>query len=96
MKAVEATMTSKGQVTVPAALRKALSLKPGDRLIFSQDEAGTITVEARTEALADLRGIVGRGDGEPVGPVDGARIAAWIEEGHIARWRRTRASKDDA
>ncbi len=28
------TLTSKGQATIPAAIREALSLKPGDKIIF--------------------------------------------------------------
>jgi antitoxin PrlF len=43
----EATVTSKGQITVPNALRKALGLKQGDRLRFVQSPDGSIRLEAR-------------------------------------------------
>ena len=43
----EATVTSKGQITVPSALRKTLGVKPGDRLRFVQAPDGSIRLEAR-------------------------------------------------
>jgi len=43
----EATVTSKGQITVPNALRQALSIGTGDRLRFVQAEDGSIRLEAR-------------------------------------------------
>lgn len=32
-----ATLTSKGQVTIPSKIRRLLSLKPGDRLLFETE-----------------------------------------------------------
>ena len=43
----EATVTSKGQVTVPNDLRKALDIAPGDRLRFVRTPDGSIRLEAR-------------------------------------------------
>jgi AbrB family looped-hinge helix DNA binding protein len=43
----EATVTSKGQITVPGALRRALGVAPGDRLRFLRSEDGSIRLEAR-------------------------------------------------
>src|ERR1700758_854069 len=43
----EATVTSKGQVTVPNDLRKALDISAGDRLRFVQARDGSIRLEAR-------------------------------------------------
>jgi AbrB family looped-hinge helix DNA binding protein len=73
----EAKLTSKGQLTLPARLREALSLKPGDKVVFVEDEQGRIVLEARTRTFADLRGIV-----RVRGP---ARIEEWIEEARSAR-----------
>ena len=53
----QAKITSKGQITLPAAMRRALNLNEGDRIAFSQDENGRFYIEARTNTLADLRGI---------------------------------------
>ncbi|CAM2757175.1 MULTISPECIES: AbrB/MazE/SpoVT family DNA-binding domain-containing protein [Methylobacterium] len=95
MKATEATLTSKGQVTVPASLRRALGVKAGDKLVFTQDAHGRFLVEARTDALAALRGIVGRDTCDPIAPVDGARVADWIEASRGARWERTHDDSQD-
>ena len=43
----EATITSKGQITVPNDLRKALDIAAGDRLRFIRAPDGSIGLEAR-------------------------------------------------
>ena len=54
-------ITSKGQITVPKAVRETLALKPGDRLAFSIHDDGTVTVEAETVELKTLRGVLRSG-----------------------------------
>lgn len=39
------TLTSKGQVTVPKAIRERLGLHEGDRLLFRIDDRGELVVE---------------------------------------------------
>ena len=51
-------ITSKGQITVPKAVRETLALKPGDRMSFVIREDGTVTVEAETVELPSLRGVL--------------------------------------
>ena len=53
---VAARLTSKGQVTVPKAVREALGLQFGDEVIFRVD--GTRAVLARTADLLDLAGSI--------------------------------------
>ncbi len=43
----EATVTSKGQITVPNDLRKALDISAGDRLRFVRAADGSVRLEAR-------------------------------------------------
>jgi AbrB family looped-hinge helix DNA binding protein len=43
----EATVTSKGQITVPNAVRRELGVASGDRLRFVQAADGSIRLEAR-------------------------------------------------
>ena len=38
------TMTIKGQVTIPKAVRDALHLTPGDRVHFDVDDRGAVVV----------------------------------------------------
>jgi AbrB family looped-hinge helix DNA binding protein len=51
-----ATMTSKGQITVPKEIREALGVRPGDRLAFRARDDGSVVVEAETVDLMTLRG----------------------------------------
>lgn len=50
------TLTSKGQVTIPAEIRQALRLQAGDRLVLHLTDGGfTATVE-RTPKVKDVYG----------------------------------------
>jgi AbrB family looped-hinge helix DNA binding protein len=44
---IMATITSKGQITLPAAHRKAWSLKPGDQIAFDAPGAKSSRIEPR-------------------------------------------------
>ena len=52
------TLTSKGQVTIPKAVRDELGLRVGDRVAFRVLEDGTVVVEPETIDLLDLEGIL--------------------------------------
>ena len=39
-----AKVSSNGQITVPLEVRRALDLKPGDKILFIQNEMGQITI----------------------------------------------------
>ena len=43
----ETTMSIRGEVTVPFPVREALKLRPGDTVIFDQDEAGRVLLRAQ-------------------------------------------------
>ncbi|HWL85872.1 MAG TPA: AbrB/MazE/SpoVT family DNA-binding domain-containing protein [Polyangiaceae bacterium] len=53
-----ATVTTKGQVTLPKKIRQRLGVRPGDRVAFREKEDGTIVVEPETIDLMDLYGVV--------------------------------------
>jgi AbrB family looped-hinge helix DNA binding protein len=50
------TLTTKGQVTIPAEVRRQLGLKPGDRVAFivDADEVRLVRQETRVEAAFGL------------------------------------------
>lgn len=49
---LHSTVTKKGQTTIPGEVRKALRIKPGDRLAYSvEDDHATIRVHGGTRAL---------------------------------------------
>lgn len=47
-----ATITDKGQVTIPIAIRKIFNLQPSSRLIFSIDEERIIAQPIKTDLLS--------------------------------------------
>jgi AbrB family looped-hinge helix DNA binding protein len=52
--AVEATVTSKGQVTLPKALRKELGIDAGSRVRFTVGDNGKAQLEKVAYSLDDL------------------------------------------
>ena len=56
----ESTISSKGQITVPKAIRTRLHLKVGDRLRFLVDADGSVRLAAATRDVATLRDILPR------------------------------------
>ncbi len=53
-----ATLTSKGQITLPAELRRVLSLESGDRIEFFRQADGVYGLRPLTGSVRDLKGIV--------------------------------------
>ncbi len=54
-----ATITSKGQITLPKSVRERLGIEAGDRVEFVESEQGFLVVPA-TRDIRSLKGIVGR------------------------------------
>ena len=54
----EATMTSKGQVTIPVEIRKAMGLEAGERVVFTRLDDGTTVMRAKTRSILDLKGLL--------------------------------------
>lgn len=52
-----ATVTSKGQVTIPAEVRARLGLRPGSRLAFVATEGG-YEIHPQAASIRDLKGAV--------------------------------------
>lgn len=55
-----ATMTSKGQITVPKEVRADLGLEPGSKVMFVKVGDGQYRLLARTGELTDLAGALQR------------------------------------
>ena len=54
----KATITSKGQVTIPKRVRERLHWKTSDRLDFTVDASGRAIVELATGDIRELRGLL--------------------------------------
>lgn len=52
-----ATITSKGQITIPKSVRKKLNLEAGHRVEFIETEAGFL-VKPATRDIRSLKGIL--------------------------------------
>lgn len=55
-----ATLTSKGQITIPAVVRRSLNVGTGDRVEFVQIEPGRYEVVAATRSVRELKGLFGK------------------------------------
>jgi len=61
MKEILSTITSKGQVTIPAEVRAHLGLKEGDRVLFVLMDQGRVELKAlKYPTVASLAGAAGR------------------------------------
>ena len=83
MKEILMTITSKGQVTIPAEVRRYLGLEKNQKIaLVIEEETGTVCLKApRYPDVASLRGAAGTLD----------RELTWEEMRAIAREDRARA-----
>lgn len=81
------TLTTKGQVTVPAPIREALGLKAGDRLWFRLRD-GVIEVDTRSYAERTAGVFAGR-----VPPPDDLQARIKEEERTAAKYAAAAATK---
>jgi antitoxin PrlF len=54
------TVTSKGQITIPARVREALHVGTGDRVEFVEVAAGRYELIAATRSVTELKGMFGK------------------------------------
>lgn len=78
-----ATLTSKGQITVPAAVREALGVDTGDRVEFVEIGPGRYEFIAASRSVTALKGMFGK-----------PRRAVSIDEMNAVIARRGAAAKD--
>ena len=77
-----ATLTSKGQITIPVDVRTDLKVEAGDRVEFVQIAPGRYEFGAATQSVRDLKGMFGK-PAKPV-PLE-AMNAAIARRGAAAR-----------
>jgi antitoxin PrlF len=54
-----ATLTTKGQTTIPIEVREGLKLQPQDKLNFTLLPDGTVIMRAKKRVLTELVGLAG-------------------------------------
>jgi antitoxin PrlF len=73
------TLTSKGQVTVPKAIRDQLKLQPGDRVEFVLQDDGTVRMIPIKSSVTKLKGFLPK----PDRPLSLAEMDAAIAKGAL-------------
>ena len=69
-----ATLTSKGQITVPREIRRRLGIRSGDKLLFESDSKGVrVRAIRNSSAFSKYRGI-----GNPEIPSGRQNIRRWL------------------
>ncbi|MHB1528177.1 MAG: AbrB/MazE/SpoVT family DNA-binding domain-containing protein [Acidiferrobacteraceae bacterium] len=66
---IEATLTSKGQTTIPKEIRDSLRMKAGDRMTFTLMPDDTVVLRLKSKSLAELAGTLHKKGRKPV-PVE--------------------------
>ena len=61
-----ATLTSKGQITIPKEVRRRLHLESGDRVDFLVLEDGRVVMQPASLPVAALKGLLHRKGRRPV------------------------------
>jgi antitoxin PrlF len=62
----EATLTSKGQTTIPKPIRDCLGMKTGDRMSFTLMPDGVVVMRVKNKRISDLAGLLFKKDRKPV------------------------------
>ena len=61
-----ATMTSKGQTTIPKDIREALCLQPQDQIQFTLTSDGTVIMRAKKRSIKDMYGLLHDSERRPL------------------------------
>jgi antitoxin PrlF len=64
--ATDATLTSKGQTTIPKEIRDGLGLQAGDRMTFTRMPDGTVVMRVKTKSVMNLAGRLRKKGRKPV------------------------------
>lgn len=65
----DATLTSKGQTTIPKEIRDELGMKPGDKMTFTLMSDATVVMRVKNKSITDLAGTLYKKGRKPV-PVE--------------------------
>lgn len=62
----DATLTSKGQTTIPKEIRDSLGMKPGDRMTFTLMPDSTVIMRVKSKSITELAGMLHKRGRKPV------------------------------
>jgi len=62
----DATLTSKGQTTIPKPIRDSLRMKAGDKINFTLMPDGVVIMRVKNRQVSDLAGLLYKKGRKPV------------------------------
>lgn len=62
----DATLSSKGQTTIPKEIRDSLRMKAGDRITFNLMPYGTVVMRVKRKSVAEIAGMLYKKGRKPV------------------------------
>ena len=65
----DATLTSKGQTTIPKEIRDGLGMKPGDRMTFTLMPDATVVMRVKVKSVTELAAMLQKKGQAPI-PVE--------------------------
>lgn len=90
MEKAQTRLTSQGQVSVPAAVRKFLHLMPGSTLVWSQDGERIVVERAKRHSTAEVHQALFGGTAAVVAP---AKTLAELKQGIRQRVQQRHAGR---
>ena len=88
-----AKITAKGQITIPVQIRKMLSLKDGDKVVFMTD-GGKVVMENSTRLAIREAQEAFAGLAEELGLKTEEDVVALVKEVRKERWEKRHANND--
>ena len=62
----DATLTSKGQTTIPKEIRDGLGMKTGDRITFTLMPDATVIMRVKSKSVTELAGLLHKKGRKPI------------------------------
>ncbi len=81
-----ARVSSKGQITIPIAIRKKLNLKEGDKILFVEEEGNVYVLNASATALKEIQRQM-KDAAKNAGLESEEDVNKYVEEVREKKWR---------
>jgi len=82
-----ATVTSKGQVTIPAEIRRKMRLHAGSKIDFIENKAGEMVIRSKTGDISELYGFLRYGGA----PLTIEQMDEAIAKGAVEHFKRSQS-----
>jgi len=86
-KMATATVTSKGQVTIPAEIRRKMRLHAGSKIDFIENKAGEMVIRSKTGDIGELYGFLKYGGA----PLTIEQMDEAIAKGAVEHFKRSQS-----